>query len=87
MKIDKNFILREIADTWVVIPTATQTVDFNRLLHLSDSAAFLWRQMECEISREELLQKFIDEYDLSKEQAEADLEEFLNELKGHGVFR
>lgn len=86
MKIDNNFILREVADTWVVIPTATQTVDFSRLLHLSESAAFLWRQMEQEITREDLLERFINEYYLSKEQAETDLEEFLNELKDHGVF-
>lgn len=85
MKIDKNFVLREIADTWVVIPTATQTVDFSRLLHLSETAAFLWHQMREEISREDLLGRLMIEYDVSKEQAEKDLEEFLGELKQLGV--
>lgn len=86
MKVDKKFVLREIADTWVVIPTASQTVDFSRLLHLSDTAAFLWRQMETEISREDLLERLMKEYDVSKGEAEKDLEEFIKDLEKLGVF-
>ena len=45
MRINKNFILRQVVDTYVVLPIGQATVDFNGMVTLNESGAFLWRQL------------------------------------------
>ena len=44
MKINENFVLRQVVDTYVVLPIGQATVDFNGMVTLNESGAFLWRQ-------------------------------------------
>lgn len=80
MKVDSNFVLRNIADTWVVVPTGANTVDFSKLMHLSESAAFLWGKLQVDTTRDDLLTDLIAEYEIDRDVAESDLEDFLNSL-------
>lgn len=46
MKLKENFVLRQVADTWVVLPVAEATLDFNGMLTLNETGAVLWRALE-----------------------------------------
>ena len=54
MKISEDFVLRQVADTWVVLPLKTDTVDFNGMIRLNGSGAMLWKCLEQGATREEL---------------------------------
>ena len=80
MKLNKNFALRNIANTWVVLPLAEKTVDFNGMLKLNDSGVLLWRALEQGADRDALADVLTNEYEVSRETALADVDEFLNIL-------
>lgn len=80
MKIKENFVLRQVADAWVVLPLGAATLDFNGMLTLNDSGVLLWRKLEQGSGLEELTEALQAEYDVAWEQASADVQEFLNTL-------
>lgn len=80
MKINKNFALRKVANTWVVLPLAEATVNLNGMLKLNESGVLLWNALEKESDRQELVSILTSEYEVSEEQARADVDEFLFKL-------
>ncbi len=81
MKIDKEFILREIAGDYVIIPTGTTTLEFNGLITVNELGAFIWERLQEETTEEKLIEAIVEEYEVDEETAEADLKEFLDILK------
>lgn len=84
MKLNENFALRSIAGTWVVLPLAEKTVDFNGIIKLNDSGVLLWRALENGADRDGLADALTNEYDVTRETALADVDEFLNSLRKIG---
>ena len=80
MKIEKEFILREIAGDYVIIPTGKTTLELNGLITVNELGAFLWDKLQQEITREELINSVVAEYDIDRETVEKDVDEFLQEL-------
>lgn len=80
MKLNENFVLRQVADTWVVLQLKTDTVDFNGMIRLNDSGALLWKCLEKGGDRAALVQTLTSRYTVTPEQAEADVAEFLQTL-------
>lgn len=80
MKLSKNFALRQVANTWVVFPLADSTVNFNGLLKLNDSGVILWRALESGADRDALADALTSEYDVSRETALADVDDFIETL-------
>ena len=80
MKIKKDYALRQIADTWVVLPLAEETVNFSGMLTLNDSGAMLWKVLENKCDVDALTEALMAEYEVAEEQARMDAEIFLNKL-------
>jgi len=80
MKIAKEFILRDIAGECVLVPTGATTQEFNGLITLSDTARFIWENLEKVDSFEELITAVLNEYEIDKETASKDAIEFINSL-------
>ncbi len=81
MKVKSGFMLREIAGQAVVVPLGERVVEFNGIITLSESGAFLWNKMENEVSENELVGHIINEYDIDPETARKDIEEFIESMK------
>ena len=84
MKLKENFVLRRVLNNWVVLPLGAATVDFNGILNLNDSGALLWQRLEQGAGREELADALTAQYDVSRTQALADVDEFYAILVGAG---
>ena len=80
MRKKENYVLRRVVDTWVILPLAEQTLNFNGMLTLNDSGAMLWEYLEPGCTREDLAQTLTEKYDVSYEQALCDVDEFLEKL-------
>lgn len=73
MKINPGFELREIAAEHVVVATGAANVDFNRVIVLNTSAAYLWREVAGrEFTVEMLADALVAYYEVAPEQALAD---------------
>ena len=69
MHLKEGFVLRELGDEHIVIGEGL-TVDFQRLVSLNSSAAFLWRGVEGrEFDIDDLTDLLLDEYEVSPDEA------------------
>ncbi|MBQ9514190.1 MAG: PqqD family protein [Clostridia bacterium] len=85
MKIKSGFILRKVADSYVVVAVGNRVKDFNGVINLNATGAFLWQLLEKGISEEDLTKKFLKEYDVDKEILEQDLKVFLKKIREAGL--
>lgn len=85
MKIKKDFILRKVADSYVVVPVGKMTLDFNGIINLNETGAFLFGELQKGADREELIQKLLAEYDVTPEKAANDIDIFIQKAKDADV--
>lgn len=85
MKIQKEFVLREIAGDYVIIPTGKTTLTFNGLITVNEVGAALWKMLQSEKSLDDLVQGILDEYDVEESVAREDIQEFLDTLSKNGI--
>ena len=76
MQIKKGFKLRRIDDLYVVIAGAAAR-DFHGMITLNESGAFLWEKLTCATTAEELVDALCAEYEIERERAKADVDQFL----------
>lgn len=81
MKLKEGFVLRNIVDEWIVMPTGTSIKNFEGAIVLNDVSAFIWGKLEDPISRDDLLAAVTGEYDIDEQTAADDLDELLKELE------
>lgn len=81
MKIAKGFSLINIAGQNVVVPLGSKNVNFNKMISLNDSGAFLWQQLQTEKTEQELLAAMLEEYDIDETRASEDIKRFISKLK------
>ena len=85
MKIQKEFVLREIAGDYVIIPTGKTVLSFNGLITVNEVGAELWKMLQSDVTFEDLTQGILDIYDVDEETAKEDIREFLDTLEKGGV--
>ena len=86
MKIKDGFILRSICGEYIVVGEGLAQVNFNKMLSMNESAAYLWKEITGkEFTREDLVQLLLDQYEVSKEQAAADVDKLVDIWIKEGV--
>ena len=75
MKIKKGFVLRDVCGEQVIMGEGIGALDFGRLLCLNETAAWLWKlaEQQGEFTVDSLAEALCGEYDVSAEQAKADV--------------
>lgn len=81
MKIIDGFILKNIADTNVVVPLGTNNVSFNSIISLNDTGAFLWQLLTEDTDEDALVKAMLAEYDVDEATARADVQEFVGTMQ------
>lgn len=84
MKIIKEFILREIAGECILVPTGKTSQEFNGMITLSDTARFIWENIERADSFEEMVKMMLKEYEIDEETAKRDAYNFIDQLLASG---
>ena len=73
MKIKDGFVLREMCGEYIVAAEGLQNINFNKLISLNSTAAFLWKGLEGkEFTTEQMAQLLVDEYEIDMELALTD---------------
>ena len=76
----ENYILRKVAGTYALISVGANIANFNGYVQLNETAAFLWKELETPKTVGELTAALLAEFDVSEEEAEKDVTEFLEQL-------
>ncbi|MCI5730005.1 MAG: PqqD family protein [Eubacterium sp.] len=81
MKIKEGFMLREVAGSYVVVAVGKRSEQFNGMVNLNETGAFLWKLVEQGASRDELLNSLLEAYEVEREKAEQDVDKFISILQ------
>lgn len=81
MKLRYNFIINEIAGQFVAVPVGDSMTEFNGMIKLNDTAAFIFKQLMEEISIDELVSKTAKEYCCDVADAEKNVKEIIAGLQ------
>lgn len=85
MRINKEFVLREIAGDYIIIPTGATVLEFNGLITVNEVGVTLWKMLQEEVSIDQLVQGILAEYEVEEEVAREDILEFLDTLTKGGI--
>lgn len=80
MRTNENYILREIDEESILIPIGEASERLNGMIHLTPTAAFIWKEVDNSNSLEEIIQKLMGKYEVTEEIARRDVYGFLTEL-------
>lgn len=80
MKIKDDFYMKEVAGLNVVVATGDTAENMNSMINLNETATFLWRQLENDITKEELIKNLTEEYDVDYERASKSVDNFIKKL-------
>lgn len=87
MKIKTGFEMRDICGEKVIVAQGIENIDFDKLISLNDSAAFLWEKMaQMEAFDEQTLTNLLlEEYDVKEEDALEDVKKLVSTWKELGI--
>lgn len=85
MKLKYEFAVRSVVGEYVLVPLGEGALAFSGMLTTSSVGAFLADALKTDVTREALLARLTEEYDVDEQTAQADLEEFLTQLKELGL--
>ena len=80
MKIKEGFLLKNVADSFVIVPTGANIVDFSAMITLNETGAFLWENLKNDVTEEELVRALMAEYEVDEKTASEDVAEFVAAL-------
>ena len=81
MKACGEFVLRNIAGEYMLMPTGAMIGSFRGAVLMNEMAAFLWEKLQTSATRDELLAEILAHYSIDEETAAADLDAALAEMK------
>jgi sensor domain CHASE-containing protein len=85
LKIKSDYILRELAGQNIVVPVGSEAVNFNGIITLNNSGKRLFKKLQEESSKEELITLLLEHYEVRQEQAKSDVEAFLLKLESNNI--
>lgn len=81
MRIKNNFILRSIADEYLLIPCGEAALSVKGLIAMSESGGLLCQKLQNDCTRDELIEALLQEYDVSAEVAAEGVDAFLAQMR------
>ena len=85
MKVSNDFILREIAGEFILVPVGAAAATFNGLITLNETGKTVFQALQKERTVQELTDQVTAEYEVDANTARADVEEFLGQLRALGA--
>ena len=85
MKAKEGFVLRNIVDEYILMPVGDNIARFKGTILLNEVSALVWEKLQNPISKADLLQSILDEFEVERAVAAADLDALLETLRSYGV--
>lgn len=85
MKIKEGFVLRKVADEYIVMPTGENIARFDGAVVLNEVSAFIFEKLQNPISKEDLLVALCNEYEVDSETAAKDIDALISKFEQMGI--
>ena len=85
MKIKQGYILREVAGNYIVVAVGEAVKNFNGIINLKETGAFLWKILQEGATEEQLKESLLNEYEVDEQIAESDIKAFIDKLTEKGL--
>jgi len=82
-----NIVSRRIAGDLFLVPISGDLANMQKIFALSAVAEFIWDKLDGQMNLNEIHRDLMDRFDVSEEQAGADIKEFVTELLKEGLAR
>ena len=83
MKIKEGYVIRQVADSAVVLSLKDMNCD--DLMTVGGSGTDAWKLLEQDITFEELIEKMLELYDVDEDELRRDMTAFLDKLRAADV--
>ena len=85
MKIKPGYVLREVAESIVVVPIGEATLNLNGMITLNETSKMLWKLLEAGADEDSLTAAVLNEYDIDESTARADVKAFIKKLEDRKI--
>ena len=85
MRRNESFILRKTADLTVILPVGEESIRFPGMISVNETGAFLWEALKKPQNLSSLVAELTRVYEVEAEQAEKDINVFLEQLRRAGA--
>ncbi len=85
MKKHSEFVIRQVADRFVIVPVGAAAENFAGMLTINETGKFLWDLLETDQTYETLAAALVQEYKIDKETALRDVKAFLEPILPTGA--
>ncbi len=86
MKRKKGFTLHRICEQNIIVAEGKENVDFNNIVTMNETAAFLWETMaERDFGLDDMMAALLGEYDVTEDVARKDCTDLIDEWHEAGI--
>jgi len=78
---NENFVFRQIDDETILVPIKDNLGDMGSIYNLNEVGAFVWKHLNGETSLTYIRDMILDTFEVSESEADADLSDFVDQLK------
>ncbi len=80
-----DIVSRNIAGETIIVPIRGKLADMQRIFVVSSVAEYIWQNLDGKKSLDEICDTIVVDFDVNKDQANADLQEFVGQLLEAGL--
>ena len=86
MKIKNGFVIEKVGTSYLAVAVGERAAEFSNMVRLNSTGAFLWNCLaDADLTHDELVDKVVATYDVSREVVLADVLTFEKTLKDNGI--
>ena len=89
MRQKKGFVLREVCGEKVIVGEGIETINFNKLIAVNETAEWLWKKAESlgDFTPQLLAEALCQEYEVAPDRALADVTSVVDEWQKAGLLK
>lgn len=81
MRVNDEFVLRQVADEFLLIPVGAAALRISGMISLTESGYLLYQQLQSGCSRDNLIRVLLKNYEVEAAEAAADVDAFLDKMR------
>lgn len=85
MRLNNDFLIREVAGENILIATGNASQDFNGLITINEVAKFILENIDACENEDDLIRKITEEFDIDEETARNDAREYIYQALSVGI--
>ncbi len=85
MKLKEGFVLRKVADTYVVVAVGPEAKKHNVMITLNETGSLLWEKLSEGADKKALVDAILEVYDIDEQTASADVDKFIEKVNAEGL--